>query len=49
MNGLIHPCTHPEGASAPESEIEMLHNIFAYVDHLLGTVVAMTSLLRNHT
>ena len=40
MNGLLHPCTHPEGASAPASEAEMLANIAAFIDHLLGTPFA---------
>ena len=38
MNGLLHPCTHPEGASAPASEAEMLANIAAYIDHVLGSL-----------
>lgn len=38
MNGLIHPCAHPDDRPAPDSEEEMLENIFAYIDRLMGVV-----------
>ncbi|GBG32149.1 5'-3' exoribonuclease 2 [Hondaea fermentalgiana] len=38
MNGLIHPCTHPEGEPAPETEEEMYLVIFRYLDRLLNMV-----------
>lgn len=38
MNGLIHPCCHPEGGPAPSSEDEMIRNIFKYIDHVFCIV-----------
>lgn len=35
MNGIIHPCCHPEGCIAPTNETEMFEAIFAYIDRLL--------------
>lgn len=32
MNGIIHPCSHPEDKPPPESEEEMYKNIMDYVD-----------------
>jgi 5'-3' exonuclease len=32
MNGIIHPCTHPEGRPPPKNEEEMMLEIFHYVD-----------------
>jgi len=34
MNGIIHPCSHPENGIQPSSEIEMYENICHYIDHL---------------
>ena len=34
MNGIIHPCTHPEDRPAPPSEEEMFEAICDYIDHL---------------
>ncbi len=38
MNGLIHPCTHPEGEEAPETEADMYLVIFRYLDRILNLV-----------
>ena len=36
MNGLIHPCSHPEDRDAPATEEEMYINITKYVDRLVA-------------
>jgi len=38
MNGIIHPCTRPEGKPAPTTDIEMFNNIFEYVDKVMSIV-----------
>ncbi|CAN0201775.1 unnamed protein product, partial [Ectocarpus fasciculatus] len=38
MNGIIHPCSHPEDKPPPESEAEMYKNIMDYVDRLFSAV-----------
>lgn len=35
MNGIVHPCTHPEGREAPKNEDEMMLEVFKYTDHVL--------------
>ncbi|CAN0339953.1 unnamed protein product, partial [Laminaria digitata] len=32
MNGIIHPCSHPEDKPPPKNEEEMYKNIMDYVD-----------------
>ena len=41
MNGIIHPCTHPQGACQvpiPTTEDEMFNNLRRYLDILINTV-----------
>jgi 5'-3' exoribonuclease 2 len=35
MNGIIHPCSHPEVGPQPTSEEEMFDNVCRYVDRLV--------------
>jgi 5'-3' exoribonuclease 2 len=36
MNGIVHPCTHPEGKPAPETEEDMMVEIFAYTERVVN-------------
>eukprot|EP01068_Selenidium_serpulae_P003298 Selendium_serpulae@DN2981_c0_g1_i1.p1 len=36
MNGIIHPCCHPEDSENPENEDEMYRNIFEYIDRIVS-------------
>ncbi|TBU32031.1 putative 5-3 exonuclease [Dichomitus squalens] len=38
MNGIVHPCTHPEGKPAPETEEEMMIEIFSYTERVVNMV-----------
>ncbi|XP_059473888.1 5'-3' exoribonuclease 2 homolog isoform X2 [Neocloeon triangulifer] len=38
MNGIIHPCTHPENKPAPKNEEEMMIAIFECIDRLFRIV-----------
>ncbi|KAG1784824.1 XRN 5'-3' exonuclease N-terminus-domain-containing protein [Suillus plorans] len=38
MNGIVHPCTHPEGKPAPETEEEMMLEIFKYTNRVVNMV-----------
>ena len=38
MNGLIHPCAHPEDGPAPETEEDMYIEIHKYLDRLFAAV-----------
>ena len=38
MNGIIHPCCHPEDKPAPNTEDEMMVEIFKYIDRIVGMI-----------
>lgn len=38
MNGIIHPCTHPEDRPPPSNEDEMFALIFEYIDRIFSIV-----------
>ena len=38
MNGIIHPCCHPEDKAAPSSEEEMYIEIFKYIDRIFSMI-----------
>ncbi|KAJ1928356.1 5'-3' exoribonuclease 2 [Tieghemiomyces parasiticus] len=38
MNGIIHPCCHPEGKPPPKNEEEMMEAIFAYIDYIFAII-----------
>ncbi|KZT72677.1 hypothetical protein DAEQUDRAFT_595474 [Daedalea quercina L-15889] len=38
MNGIVHPCTHPEGKPAPETEEEMMLEIFQYTERVVNMI-----------
>ncbi|XP_038071349.1 5'-3' exoribonuclease 2-like isoform X2 [Patiria miniata] len=38
MNGIIHPCCHPENKPAPKNENEMMVAIFEYIDRLMRII-----------
>ena len=38
MNGIIHPCSHPENGPQPKTEEDMFDNICRYVDRLFRAI-----------
>lgn len=38
MNGIVHPCTHPEGKPAPETEEDMMLEIFSYTERVVAMI-----------
>ncbi|KAJ7047660.1 exoribonuclease 2, partial [Mycena alexandri] len=38
MNGIVHPCTHPEGRPAPETEQDMMIEIFKYTERVVNMI-----------
>ncbi|KAG6849663.1 hypothetical protein H0H93_006505 [Arthromyces matolae] len=38
MNGIVHPCTHPEGKPAPETEEDMMVEVFNYTERVVNMI-----------
>ena len=38
MNGIVHPCSHPDDKPAPETEEAMMLEIFKYTDRVVNMV-----------
>ncbi len=38
MNGIVHPCSHPEDRPPPADEDEMMLEIFKYTDRVVNMV-----------
>lgn len=38
MNGIVHPCSHPEDKPAPQDEEEMMLEVFKYTDRVVNMV-----------
>jgi len=38
MNAIIHPCCHPENKPAPETEDDMMIDIFEYIDRIVNMI-----------
>ncbi|KAF4125957.1 5'-3' exoribonuclease 2 [Geosmithia morbida] len=38
MNGIVHPCSHPEDKPAPKDEEEMMLEVFKYTDRVVNMV-----------
>jgi 5'-3' exoribonuclease 2 len=38
MNGIIHPCAHPQAGPQPQSEGEIFENIYEYMDKIMRIV-----------
>ncbi|GMF06764.1 unnamed protein product [Ambrosiozyma monospora] len=36
MNGIVHPCSHPENRPAPTTEAEMMVEVFKYTNRVLN-------------
>lgn len=38
MNGIVHPCSHPEDRPPPTTEEEMMLAVFKYTDRVVNMV-----------
>jgi len=38
MNGIVHPCSHPEDRPAPKDEEEMMIEVFKYTERVVNMV-----------
>ena len=38
MNGIIHPCSHPQNGPQPQSEEEIFRNVYEYTDKVINIV-----------
>lgn len=38
MNGIVHPCSHPEDRPAPKNEEEMMVAVFEYTERIVNIV-----------
>ena len=38
MNGIVHPCSHPENKPAPATEDEMMKEVFLYTERVVNMV-----------
>jgi 5'-3' exoribonuclease 2 len=38
MNGIVHPCSHPEDKPPPKDEEEMMSEIFKYTERVFNIV-----------
>lgn len=38
MNGIVHPCSHPEDKPAPSTEEEMMLEVFKYTERVVNMV-----------
>ena len=38
MNGIVHPCSHPEDGPPPANEVEMMKAVFKYTDRVVNMV-----------
>lgn len=36
MNGIVHPCSHPEHGEAPSTEAEMMLAVFEYTERVVN-------------
>jgi hypothetical protein len=38
MNGIVHPCSHPEDRPPPQNEEEMMMEVFKYTERVVNMV-----------